>query len=940
MNRLKILVLVVFVLVAAAFFLLPGPIEEVRGSTVAGTLAAPTGISASDNSYSTKVGLHWDVVRNATLYRIFRNTSNNSGSASDVGTTAANYFFDGTALAATNYFYWVRAENSGDVSSLSTSDQGARANGFVIGSAFGVLEPPPEPMGNPVTATKAALGKALFWDEQLSSTKTVSCGTCHRPNEGGADPRTVIGDDRARNPGPDNTFNTPDDIFGSPGVPQNNASGTYVLNSLFGLRPQVTGRKAPTYLNAGYTRSSGLFWDGRAREIFRDQITNEILLATEASLESQSAGPPISSAEMAHGGRTWTDVANRVAASRPLALANNVPASLQNWIEGRPYADLFTEAFGSPGVTPARISMAIATHERTLFSDRTPLDAAIYQIQPLTAQEQLGEQLFVENSCNTCHDGPLLADHNFHNIGVRPQSEDVGRGAVTGNSEDNSKFKTPNLRNIELRAPYMHNGRIATLEEVVEFYNRGGDFDAPNIDHSLIRPLGLTQAQKDALVAFMKRPLTDPRVANQLPPFDRPQLYTESNRVPTVSGTGRPGTGSITPGAIAIEPPLLGNPSFTIAVSGALSGAGTVLVVNSTDPGVGATIPPTADFGRYTAVTQGTGINGYASVAMSIPNTPSLSGKTFYARWYVNDPAASNGFSVSQLITFKIFGGGSDIESPYDFDGDGKTDLSIFRPSPGEWWYNRSSDGGNSALQFGTSSDGLVPADFTGDGKTDIAFWRPSTGQWFILRSEDLSFYAFPFGSGGDVPVSADYDGDGRADAAVFRPSTLTWFISKSTGGTDIIGFGASGDVPTVADYDGDSKADIAIYRPNASGGAQWWVRRSSDASVFALQFGTASDRTVQGDYTGDGKADIAFWRPSSGNWFILRSENFSFYAVPFGLGSDIPTPGDYDGDGRFDTAIFRPTGATWYVNRSTAGTLIQQFGITGDIPVPSVYVR
>ncbi len=275
----------------------------------------------------------------------------------------------------------------------------------------------------------------------------------------------------------------------------------------------------------------------------------------------------------------------------------------------------------------------------------------------------------------------------------------------------------------------------------------------------------------------------------------------------------------------------------------------------------------------------------------------------------------------------------------FDYDGDGKADISIFRPAPGEWWINRSSNGSTFAAQFGTTSDKIVPADYTGDGKTDVAFWRPSNGQWFILRSEDFSFFAFPFGANGDIPVPADYDGDGKADAAVFRPSNLTWFISKSTGGTDIITFGATGDLPTVADYDGDSKADIAIYRPAGTSGSEWWIRRSSNATVFATQFGTPTDKPVQGDYTGDGKADVAFWRPSNGNWFILRSEDFSFFAFPFGANGDVPVAGDYDGDGKFDAAVFRPSNLTWFIQRSTAGTLIQQFGITGDLPTPSAFL-
>ena len=277
------------------------------------------------------------------------------------------------------------------------------------------------------------------------------------------------------------------------------------------------------------------------------------------------------------------------------------------------------------------------------------------------------------------------------------------------------------------------------------------------------------------------------------------------------------------------------------------------------------------------------------------------------------------------------------FKTPFDFDGDGKTDIGIFRPAPGEWWINHSASNQTFAVQFGQTSDNLVPADFTGDGKTDIAFWRESTGQWFVLRSEDNSFYAFPFGSSGDIPVPGDFDSDGKADAAVFRPSNATWYIVRSSdGGVTIQQFGITGDRPVVSDYDGDGKADIAIFRPSVS---QWWLLRST-AGLQALQFGQAGDKTVPGDYTGDGKADIAFWRPSDGFWYILRSEDNSFYAFPFGQSGDVPTPGDYDGDGKFDAAVFRPSNSVWYQQRSTGGFTAITFGITGDQPIPGVFVK
>ena len=278
------------------------------------------------------------------------------------------------------------------------------------------------------------------------------------------------------------------------------------------------------------------------------------------------------------------------------------------------------------------------------------------------------------------------------------------------------------------------------------------------------------------------------------------------------------------------------------------------------------------------------------------------------------------------------------VQSPYDFDGDSKTDIGIFRPSTGAWWLNASSTNATTATAFGESTDKIVPGDYTGDGKTDIAFFRPSTGYWYILRSSDSSYYGFQFGASGDVPASGDFDGDGKTDAAVFRPSTASWYILRSSdGGLTAQVFGLSEDQPVVGDYDGDGKDDIAIFRPSTSA---WWIQKSSDNSVIAVQFGATGDKTVQGDYTGDGKADIAFYRPSTGYWYILRSDDNSYYGFPFGASEDTTAPGDYDGDGKFDAAVFRPSTSVWYLQRSTSGSYAVQFGTTGDQPVSNAFVR
>lgn len=606
---------------------------------------APTGLEASDGSYTTRIALSWEHVRDATLYRVYRNTTNDPATATDIGTTASITFNNTVAINQT-FFYWVRAENASGVSSLSTVDQGSST----VALNPPVANTPVVPAGNPLTGARVYLGKTLFWDEQLSSTKTVACGTCHIPRAGGSDPRATKDARRALHPGFDGVFGTADDVTGSIGVPLTKADGSY-LWSTFGLNPQVTGRHANSAIDAAFAQV-GLFWDGRATPQFNDPATGSVLLANNAALESQAVAPLLSSVEMGHDGRTIADVVARVSASKPLALSPAIPTALSRWISNRTYADLFNEAFGSSDITGARIAMAIASYERTLLADR---------LGATTTAPPPGAAVFARSGCGGCHGLPIGSDDEFHVTGVRPPQEDLGRAIVTGAARDQGSFRSPGLRNAGLRPSLQHTGRM-TLEEVVEFYNRGGDFrTSPGFPRGLLNPLNLSAQDKADLVAFLRYQQTDQRAAREAAPlFDRPVLYSESARVPVLTGSGVAANGS-TPEIVALEPPYAGNPRFTIAVGNIAPGSQAVLVIDRADPAVTA-VPGTASFLRQQAtVSSDSAGHGFASISVAIPANAS---GTLYARWFVT----TNGqLSVSRAAQFTIFNPtpGSDTFTSY-----------------------------------------------------------------------------------------------------------------------------------------------------------------------------------------------------------------------------------------------------------------------------------
>jgi hypothetical protein len=265
-----------------------------------------------------------------------------------------------------------------------------------------------------------------------------------------------------------------------------------------------------------------------------------------------------------------------------------------------------------------------------------------------------------------------------------------------------------------------------------------------------------------------------------------------------------------------------------------------------------------------------------------------------------------------------------------DFDGDGTSDLSVFRPSEGNWYYLGSMQG-FVGVHFGESTDIPAPGDFDNDDNTDISVFRPSNGFWYRLNSSDSTLKFVNFGLSGDIPQAGDYDGDGKDEPAVFRPSNGTWYWLRSIDNQYAgMQFGQNGDRPVAGDYDGDGRMDLSVYRSGA-----WYRFLTATSTYSGEQFGLDTDIPVHGDYNGDNLEDVAVFRPSDGNWYFHLGSQF--LGLHWGLNGDIPVPADYDGDNLDDVAVFR--GGVWHINNTMTGYSSAQFGLSADMPIPKMYL-
>jgi len=272
----------------------------------------------------------------------------------------------------------------------------------------------------------------------------------------------------------------------------------------------------------------------------------------------------------------------------------------------------------------------------------------------------------------------------------------------------------------------------------------------------------------------------------------------------------------------------------------------------------------------------------------------------------------------------------------FDFDGDGSSDVSVYRPSTGVWYLlNSGTAGSYSAIQFGLETDRIAPADFDGDRKFDVTIYRDGT--WYVFQSQTNTVRIESWGLANDAPVPGDYDGDGRADLAVYRSSDGTWYVRRSTDGVyQATAFGTLTDKPVPADFDGDGRLDFALFRVG-NVVSTWAIMNSSSGQTSEQQFGNAGDIAVPGDFDGDGRDNMAVFRPSNGTWYTSLDPSTNYGAKQWGLAGDIPAAGDFNGDGRADYAIYRQ--GVWWILHSNNNTVHNEtWGLSTDTVVPAAY--
>jgi len=274
---------------------------------------------------------------------------------------------------------------------------------------------------------------------------------------------------------------------------------------------------------------------------------------------------------------------------------------------------------------------------------------------------------------------------------------------------------------------------------------------------------------------------------------------------------------------------------------------------------------------------------------------------------YHTDPLDPNRFPRYRPLCF------GSSPSVADYDGDGRSDLSLFDTAIGNW-HLYTMAGQSGVIRYGSSAMQPLVGDFDGDGRCELSLYYPFSGGWYSLNPWTGQSTASSFGDATMIPVPADYDGDRVADTAVYCPSSGYWFINASKGGIFSLPFGGPSLIPVPGDYSGDGACDLGVYDPATGTLALYlWNIYTRQGQLVRAHLGGPTMTPLACDMDGDGRADIIFFDNATGVWYVYTWTGQQI-SGQFGWSGCVPVPGDYDGDGRADAAIYYPPTGMWYV--------------------------
>lgn len=298
------------------------------------------------------------------------------------------------------------------------------------------------------------------------------------------------------------------------------------------------------------------------------------------------------------------------------------------------------------------------------------------------------------------------------------------------------------------------------------------------------------------------------------------------------------------------------------------------------------------------------------------------------------DAWAARGLDLPPLVgTFGASGVSLTTPAPLvHYDTLPAANLAVWRVEPtGRAFWHILGGASGGFLEWGMASDVPVPADYDGDGLTDVAIWRPSDGTWWIQKSASRAIEVSQWGLSGDVPMPGDFDNDAEDDLAVYRPSTDTFYIKAD--GCDFSWALYVGDgLPVVGNFGGDARDDLGVYEP-ATG---WFRVQLIGGGSYHQRLGTGGGTPVARDYDGDGLTDVAVFYPATGYWDIRRTTTGAVTSTWWGDPGDVTVPADYDSDGRVDIATFTPSSGVWWILEADGPSWGYTWGTTGDVPVPA----